>query len=156
MASLEIFNPQFSMKKIPNLDKLLSAKDINHSIIELDDFIGELCDDGDNFKKLTEPQKIFYLNQNLEREVNNGGFDQYFCNSAGENAHETVTSLKAIGANKTADILQRAINLVLQIIEQAKEVPEEIWDDFDREFYSYQDDLNALNIKYVEKHKDFF
>ena len=63
------------MTKISNLDSLLSADDTNSSIIELDDFIGELCDFGDDYDKLTEPQKLFYLNQNLEREINNGGFN---------------------------------------------------------------------------------
>ncbi len=58
--------------------------------------------------KLTEPQKLFYLNQNLEREVNNGGFHQYFINSSGDYSHETIQSLKSIGATTTALILQRA------------------------------------------------
>ncbi len=98
------------MTKISNLDNLLNSEDTNGSIIELDNFIGELCDYGDDFSKLTEQQKLFYLNQNLEREINNGGFNQYFCNSSGNNSHETILSLKAIGASKTADILQKAID----------------------------------------------
>jgi hypothetical protein len=98
------------MTKIKNLDELLNSEDSNGSIIELDNFIGELCDYGDDFSKLTDQQKLFYLNQNLEREINNGGFNQYFCNSSGDNTHETIISLKAIGADKTAEILQRAID----------------------------------------------
>ena len=144
------------MTRISNLESLLNSSDINASVIELDSFIGELCNYGDEMDKLTEPQKLFYLNQNLEREVNNGGFDQYFCNSGSENAPETILSLKAIGANKTADILQKAIDLVLKIIEQFQEVPDEIWDELDQEFYNYEEDLNALNIEYVKKNKGFF
>ena len=98
------------MTKISNLDGLLSFEDRSVSIIELDDFIGELCEYGDDYDKLTAQQKIFYFNQNLEREINSGGFNQYFCNSSGDNAHETVLSLKAIGADKAADILQKAID----------------------------------------------
>ena len=46
------------------------------SIIEFDNYIGELCDYGNSIESLNESQKLFYLNQNLEREVNNGGFYQ--------------------------------------------------------------------------------
>ncbi|MBW4362816.1 DMP19 family protein, partial [Flavobacterium taihuense] len=91
-----------------DLEKLLSSDDINRSIIELDNHIGELCSYGDEMDKLTESQKQFYYNQCLEREINNGGFNQYFFNSSGEFAHLTVESLRIIGAHITADILQKA------------------------------------------------
>ena len=156
------------MTKIQNLDGLLTSDDSNGSIIELDNFIGELCDYGDELDKLTEPQKLFYINQNLEREVNNGGFNQYFINSSGNYAHETILSLKAIGADKTASILQQAIDQFpnktvpkdrderTEIVEQIEEVADEVWDELDQKFYKYEDDLNTLNIEYVKKHKDFF
>lgn len=44
----------------------------------------------------------------LEAEVNNGGFDQYYFNSAGDMAVATVESLKAIGAPNTASLLAAA------------------------------------------------
>ncbi len=97
------------MPGIENIDNLLNSDDKNGSIIELDCFISELCDYGDDFGKVTDHQKLFYLNQNLEREVNNGGFNLYFLNSSGDNAHETISALKAIGADKTADIYKRQL-----------------------------------------------
>ena len=156
------------MPKFTNLEGLLNSEDPNSGVIELDNFIGELCDYGDNYGKLTEPQKLFYLNQNLEREINNGGFNQYFCNSSGENAHETVLSLKAIGADKTADILQKAIDQFpdkkvpkdrderIEIVENIEDKATQVWTELDQRFYVYEDDLNTLNIEYVKKHKDFF
>ncbi|HMC84595.1 MAG TPA: DMP19 family protein [Chitinophagaceae bacterium] len=156
------------MTKTPNLDSLLSSDDVNASIIELDNFIGELCDYGDDYNNLTEQQRLFYLNQNLEREINNGGFEQYFRNSSGDNAHETILSLKAIGAYKTADILQQAIDQFpnkqvskvreerIKSIEQIEEVVNEVWNKLGQKFFKYEDDLNALNIAYVKKYKDFF
>lgn len=151
-----------------DLEKLLSSDDMNKSIIELDNFIGELCSYGDNMNKLTEEQKLFYYNQCLEREVNNGGFNQYFFNSSGDFAHMTIHSLQAIGANKTADILQKAIDLfpngnVLnnraerqKILEQMGEAADPIWEELDQMFFSYQDNLNKLNIEFVRRHKDKF
>jgi len=156
------------MTKIPNLDTLLNSEDTNRSIIELDNFIGELCDYGDDYGKLTDHQKLFYLNQNLEREINNGGFNQYFINSSGDNAHETILSLKAIGADKTADILQKAIDQFpekrvpkdrderTEIVEKIEEVADEVWEELDQAFFNYEDDLNSLNIEFIKKNKDFF
>ena len=156
------------MTKIENLDDILKSEDVNGSIIELDNFIGELCGYGDDFSKLTDPQKLFYLNQNLEREINNGGFNQYFCNSSGDNAHETILSLKAIGAGKTAEILQKAIDQFpkkfvpkdrderTEIVEQIEDTANEVWEELDERFFEYEDDLNTLNIEYVKKYKDFF
>lgn len=156
------------MTKIPNLGRLLNADNINASIIELDNFIGDLCNYGDEMDKLTEPQKLFYLNQNLEREVNNGGFNQYFVNSSGDFAQETILSLKAIGADKTSSILQMAIDQFpdkkvpkdrderIEIIEQIEDTANEVWEELDQAFLEYEDDLNKLNIEYVKKHKKFF
>ena len=152
------------MTKIPNLDNLLNSEDTNKSVIELDEFISGLPIDAE----MTEPQKLFNYNQELEREVNNGGFSQFFLNSSGDNAHETVLSLKAIGANKTADLLQKAIDQFpsktvskdrdkrTEIVEEIEETAEEVWNDLDQKFYEYEDDLNTLNIEYVRKHKEFF
>ena len=152
------------MTKIPNLDNLLNLEDTNKSVIELDEFISGLPIDAE----MTEPQKLFNYNQELEREVNNGGFSQFFLNSSGDNAHETVLSLKAIGADKTADLLQKAIDQFpsktvskdrdkrTEIVEEIEETAEEVWNDLDQKFYEYEDDLNTLNIEYVRKHKEFF
>ena len=93
-----------SESKKLDLDKLLASDDINSSIIELDNYIGDLCSYGDEMDKLTEQQKQFYYNQCLEREINNGGFNQYFRNSSGDFSQKTIQSLRTIGANKTADI----------------------------------------------------
>ena len=156
------------MTKIKNLDALLNSDDSNKSIIELDNFIGKLCDYGDDYSKLTDQQKLFYLNQNLEREINNGGFNQYFCNSSGDNSHETILSLKAIGADQTADILQKAIDQFpnksipkdrderTELVEQIEDTANEVWEELDEMFFEYEDDLNTLNIEYVKKNKDFF
>src|SRR5258705_3440499 len=94
----------------PDIDKLLISSDTNNFVIELDNYICKLCSWGDELERLTGSQKNFYFNQNLEREINNGGFNQFFFNSSGDFAHETMSSLRIIGATKTAHILQQAID----------------------------------------------
>jgi hypothetical protein len=44
----------------------------------------------------------------LEAEVNNGGFDQFFFNSAGDRTKETIDALSVIGAVHTAAIVRAA------------------------------------------------
>lgn len=157
-----------SESKKLDLEALLSSDDTNGSIIALDNYIADLCSYGDEMDKLTEQQKQFFYNQCLEREVNNGGFNQYFWNSSGDFAHQTIQSLKAIGANKTADILQKAIdqfpNGVVpedrterqEIVAQIQASADLVWVECDLEFFSYEDDLSTLNIEFVRKNKDNF
>ena len=174
---MSIFNKLFggsdksdnnSEEKKLDLDKLLTSDNKNNSIIEIDNFISELCVWGENPEKLTEQQKNFFYNQNLEREVNNGGFNQYFYNSSGDFAHETIKSLKLIGADKTADKLQKAIDQFPDktvpkdrterqvILEKIEEKSNEIWEELDQKFFVYEDDLNTLNIEYIRQNKNNF
>ena len=91
-----------------NINRLINSDDINGSISKIDDYICNLCESGDKLELLSDPQKIFYYIQNFEREINNGGFKQFYYNSSGAFAHETIYSLKIVGAYKTANIVMRA------------------------------------------------
>ena len=156
------------MAQIDNLETLLSSDNTNKSIIELDNFIGDLCAYGDNMDKLTEPQKQFYYNQCLEREINNGGFNQYFANSSGGFAHQTVQSLILIGASATAQIFQKAIdqfpdnkvpqdrNKRIELVEQMEVTSNDVWEELEEKFFSYEDNLNMLNLSFVKQHKSDF
>lgn len=151
------------MGRIKNLQELLNAKDLNHSIIEIDTLI---C--GYPFDELTEPQKNFFFIQELEREVNNGGFNQYFYNLSGDYAMYTVGALKAIGANHTWPILQEAIDQFpggnvpedrdrrQAVLEEIEDSANEIWDTLEQKFFQYQDNLNQLNIDYIKKNSSAF
>ncbi|MDR6781932.1 hypothetical protein J2X78_000484 [Pedobacter africanus] len=155
------------LHRIPGLAQLLKADTLVNSIIVIDNFIGKISNYGDHMEGLSEPQKLFYLNQELEREVNNGGFNQYFLNSSGDYAHETILALKAINAQKTAAILQAAIDKF-----PGSKVPKDrkrrialveklnpkytLWEELDQKFFSYQEDLNVLNIKFIEKNMKEF
>lgn len=156
------------MKHFENLDQLLNSENIDSIIMSLDEFICEVSQYGDDIDHLNEAQKIFFFNQNLEREINNGGFNQYFWNSSGDFAHETVDSLKAIGAVKTAAILQQAIaqfpdgNVPKnrdernEIEEQIEEDANEIWNELDQQFYQYEEDLNLLNLHFIRANQHLF
>lgn len=93
--------------------------------------------------------------ENLEAEVNNGGFHQFFYNSAGDDTAETIQALQAIGAARMADIVKRAAGkfpggmppqerferqeILLERFPESTE-----FDELDAEFFAYPDDLAAL------------
>lgn len=117
--------------KILNLEEI---EDINGFIIELDNRISENCNWGSNLEKLTSAQRIFFLNQNLEREVNNGGFNQFFYNSSGNFSDETVTALKTINALHTAMLLKTAIAAFHDsLVPQDRELRQELMESFNDE-----------------------
>lgn len=62
-------------------------------------------------KRLSRAQKAYYCVWVLDCEVCNGGFAQYFVNSAGNLAHLTRKALKAIGAPETEQLLAQAMAL---------------------------------------------
>ena len=90
----------------------------------------------------------------LEAEVNNGGFDQYYFNSAGELAIPTVTALRTIGAERTACLLAAAnsefpnsLPPVDRTMRQKKldEIREVVrFYVLEEEFYQAHEDLTAL------------
>lgn len=90
----------------------------------------------------------------LEAEVNNGGFDQYYFNSAGDLAVPTVDALRIIGASRTASLLAAANsefpNLVPPANRDARQrALDEIRDSarfgaLATEFYQGLEDLTAL------------
>lgn len=60
----------------------------------------------------TEPERVVLAIEAIEREVNNGGFNQLFFNSSREHAFFAPVALRAIGAPRTAELVERAIHLV--------------------------------------------
>jgi hypothetical protein len=159
---------KISENKKPDIDKLINSDNINNNLIELDNYISALSDYGDSIERLNEPQKNFFYNQTLEREVNNGGFNQFYLNSSGDFAHEIIISLKKIGANKTAMIVEKANDQFpdkivpkdrasrQEILSHIEENANEIWEELDQKFFAYEDDLNALNMDFIKKNKASF
>ena len=99
------------------------------------------------------------LIDDLEAEINNGGFDQFFFNSAGDYTEETIQALIKIGANHTAHIVKKAAskfpdgmppkdrNTRQELIEEVS--PEsDAFEEFDEEFLAYVDDLASLVSRY--------
>ena len=59
---------------------------------------------------LTQEERIVLAIRALDREVNNGGYHQFFSNSSRKFTPQIVRSLARIGCRRTANITQRAID----------------------------------------------
>jgi hypothetical protein len=105
---------------------------------------------GNEVEKLNPKANI----EELEMEVNNGGFNQYFINS-GQNCYETLKALKKMEKVETAKLLESAINLINpnhiyenDFIEKLrKREVKELYDD------KISDELNKLDTEFY-KNKD--
>lgn len=120
----------------------------------------------DGFEGLSRPEQVFVCIWELEKEVNNGGFDQFFFNLAGDIANETLGALEAIGAPYTADLVRRACgvfpggnppkdrNTRQDLLLAMGEGEDKALRELDRLFYEYKEHLSELLYAFVEKHRD--
>ena len=104
--------------------------------------------------KLNDEERLVLSVLALDREVNNGGFDQYFRNSSHRFAPTIVDDLQRIGCNEKAAITARAIDaLKLDQVSVAKlekvmssEDPsrDKAFSNCDTDFYRLADDAEKL------------
>lgn len=109
--------------------------------------------------------QISELIDELESQVNNGGFDQFFFNSSGCNVLLIIEALEAVSASKTAAIVRRAASKFPSGTppqdrtlrqEQLRQISPDC-DAFeveDKEFFAYVEDISALVSSYVSTHRD--
>jgi hypothetical protein len=122
----------------------------------------------EDFAQQSLPQKIFTAIWEVQGEVLNGGFSQYFFNFSAESVSFVVEALLTIGANNTANVCSRAINAAFpdglppteqEIQSAAEHFPKEVLaklDPIDQEFFSYPDDVTGLLFNYVSAHPEEF
>lgn len=149
-----------------NIDELVRLMKMNDFIIDMFNKVCDKCQDGDDMEQLNDCERVFYINQLLEMEVNNGGFFQFFYNSSGNFANEVVDSISKIKADRVVEIYKKALEFfkgeVPADIEERRdlldEVDEEIFDALDKEFYNFEDenDFNVLNYAFIQENKDKF
>ncbi len=153
------------------INEIWMIEEKEYFVIEMDQYIAEKCEYGDKMEILNEQQRVFYITQALEMEVNNGGFAQFFFNSSGEFANELVSSFEKIGAMKTAEICKKAISIYGDEVptdrderqdvispddEKEEERIEEILNECDDAFFEYEDNLVELNYQFIINNKESF
>ena len=116
---------------------------------------------------LRPAEQVVYCVDGLERDVNNGGFEQFFLNSPGEYARETEAALRTIGAHHTAALVEQAIAVfpggpapdqdgrAEQVVALSDGARARL-DSLSAEFCEYRDDLSGLTRAYVAQHQGDF
>jgi hypothetical protein len=118
------------------------------------------------FTEQPELQQVFSAIWELESEVNNGGFDQYFRNSDSDVIAYAPTALRAISASACAGIVERAIKLIAplpptqegryRVLDAQGESGQEQLTALDAEFFAYPDNLTDLLFEHVRRHPEVF
>lgn len=151
-----------------SIDKILNSQDDNKVILEIGKLITDKLGLNEDLNLLTDTGKIFVYIDTLEREVNNGGFHQFFFNNSGQYSYEALDAYQRIKAFKTADIISKAISLFplttipkdtelrRQIIDTVDNSIVDEWDKLDQEFYKYEDNISKLLIDFIKLNKDLF
>jgi len=155
-------NPQEEI----SIEHIWGLTDENDFIIAMTEYLTKKAQYGDDISALSEAERVFYVTQLLEMEVNNGGFSQFFYNSGGNFSHELVSAFTSIGANATAAICQKAIDAFGRDIPADRDERIELLDELtsdtfdatleqcDEAFFAYEDDLNQLNYRFVMANRE--
>ena len=131
---------------------------------ELDANIGFILLDKEERKGLasfSRAERYVYAVEGMLREVNNGGWSQFFSNSSGALAFDLVPALEAIGSTRNLSIAQRALKIfgkpaslsdadrLDRIIKLTKDGDHNPWDDLEGEFYENPEDLEAMMLEFI-------
>lgn len=117
----------------------------------------------------TPGKRMLYTTSQMEGEVNNGGFVQYFWNTENEFSQMALEGLQLIGAQKHADLMQRAMQIYKKEAGQyfqprnrgsvdsfAQAEKNSALNRVDAEFYELTENLTALRVKFVREHLEEF
>jgi Domain of unknown function (DUF4375) len=122
----------------------------------------------DGVESLTPGERVAFHVDELEREVNNGGFSQFFGNLSGAHVPETIAALEAIGAEQMAALVREAAALLpggtlpadqaerSSVLEAVSDSVRAAWADLDGRFCAYPEDLASLLRRYVEANQGQF
>lgn len=118
---------------------------------------------GDN--NLTDEERLVLAVEALEREVNNGGYAQFFVNSSKEYTPIIVDTLNRISCTETAALTQEAIDalriegpLTIEAIDHVMDEESDQRDQkleaCDEKYYSVAGDLSKPLLEFIKKNKE--
>ncbi|MFU8830315.1 MAG: DUF4375 domain-containing protein, partial [Phycisphaerales bacterium] len=113
---------------------------------------------------LTEAELTVLAVEALEREVNNGGYHQFFMNSSSQYAPHIVEALRRIQCLAAADLTQQAIDAlnlpvlseeeIESIIHDVDNERDHALDALDTKFYEYPDPISERLFEYIKANKE--
>ena len=107
-------------RSIDELVELAASYRIDSIVVAIEDALMSEAD-------MSSAEKVVLAVEAMEREVNNGGFEQLFSNSSNEFAPVLVSALERIGTMRTAEIARRAVKAISAAPNWTPEPPPENW-----------------------------
>jgi hypothetical protein len=115
--------------------------------------------------RLSQEERVVLAIEGLEREVNNGGYHQFFFNSSRVYAAEIVEDLRLIGCPRQAEIAGRAVMglglrgaMTHEAIEEALEAGAEELEDalgaLDGEYYACDEPIADRLFAFVKQNRE--
>jgi|SRR5689334_19832506 hypothetical protein len=115
------------------------------------------------YDALSHAERVVLDVTEVEAQVNNGGFDQFFYNRSGDRAQESIAALEEIGAQETAALLKLACGRFpgkapsaewfVRQKQLLEDVADEAFDDLDARFFADPDGMSKRLVAYWGKHK---
>lgn len=132
------------------------------AVADIDQTMLENSDEWYNYVvTLPIKQRVTYTIIVFHGQIENGGFHQYFFNAYGQFGYLTVDSLKLIGSNQRADMLQTALDTVNSDNVSEHEFRYLIFErklkkivDFDDNLFDFLDDLSDKYYHLEEENID--
>ena len=145
--------------------------DVSQFLGAMNGWICKKCHYGSHLELLSDQEQTFFFTIQLQAEVDNGGFIQYFHNAYDITPAYLVPSFIAIKAEKTAAICKKALDALGDNIPSGQMEREEFLErvvtdevgnilcECDDEFYDVTDkseNLDLLNYQFILKNKLYF
>ena len=143
------FLERYAGQTLNELLALDAAYRIDSLVLAVEEALGRKADERGK-GALSEPEPTVLAVEALEREVNNGGYSQFFFNSSNRFASRIVADLETIGCPETAAITKRAV-AALKLSDLGPEAVEERMDSEDDEL---EDALGACDQAYYAAGED--
>jgi hypothetical protein len=152
------------LASIPDDKVELAIVDFVHSKLD-----GRYEDESKVLSTLPAGIRALYVTWGVEAEVNNGGFNQYYWNSAGQFANDAVAAFEFFSAHKHAQLMQEANGIRAEEKAEIDKFKEEATIEafsesyevsklgpLDDRFYKLDENLSALRIAKIRSEPDLF
>ena len=154
-----IFLDNFTGQTVDELIELEDTHRVDSLVLALESAIWAKRDSG---KSLSEAEVVVLAIESMEREVNNGGFSQFFYNPSVEFVPKIVDALQKISCLRTAELASQAIyclgleNLAPSLIEEIDFDDEELslkLNKIDNQYYECEENIAGQLFVYVKQNK---
>jgi hypothetical protein len=153
----------YSGETVEKLIAMAGEYRIDSLLVALEEALNQKAADTGELE-LSDEERIVLAVVALEREVNNGGYSQFFANASGQYASIIVNSLLAIGCPEAANITSGAINalglqdflpeIIDEALESDNEERDEQLEECDGLFSGVGEDIAGQLFDFVRAHQD--